>query len=45
VQAKQVFSTYELLKRTNITRFLFGMRPLKKKPPATPAPRAEGTAA
>ena len=39
------FALYEILvKRTNLTRFLFGMRPLKKKPPAAPAPRAEGTA-
>jgi hypothetical protein len=28
---------YDLLvRRTNVTRFLFGMRPLKKKPPAAP---------
>jgi glucan biosynthesis protein C len=37
---------YDLLvRRTNVTRFLFGMRPLKKKPPEAPAPRPEGTAA
>ncbi|MFC2053396.1 acyltransferase family protein [Chloroflexota bacterium] len=36
---------YELLiRRFNIVRFFFGMRP-KKKPSATPAPRPEGTAA
>jgi glucan biosynthesis protein C len=36
---------YDLLvRRNNVTRFLFGMRP-KKKRPATPAPRPEGTAA
>ena len=36
---------YELLvRRFNVVRFFFGMRP-KKKPPATPAPLTEGTAA
>ncbi len=36
---------YDLLvRRINVTRFLFGMRP-KKKLPATPAPRPEGTTA
>jgi peptidoglycan/LPS O-acetylase OafA/YrhL len=31
---------YDLLvRRTNVTRFLFGMRPLKRKSPAEPAPR------
>jgi len=36
---------YEVfVRRFNVVRFLFGMRP-KKKPPATPAPRPEGTAA
>jgi glucan biosynthesis protein C len=36
---------YDLLvKRTNVTRFLFGMRP-KKKPPAAPALSPEETAA
>jgi glucan biosynthesis protein C len=36
---------YDLLvKRTNVTRFLFGMR-LKKKPPEAPAQSPEGTAA
>jgi glucan biosynthesis protein C len=33
---------YDLVvKQTNVTRFLFGMRPLKKKVPATPPPRAK----
>jgi hypothetical protein len=36
---------YELLvRRFNVVRFFFGMRP-KKKPSATPAPLTEGTAA
>ena len=36
---------YELLvRRFNIVRFFFGMRP-KKKPSEAPAPRPEGTAA
>jgi hypothetical protein len=36
---------YELLiRRFNIVRFFFGMRP-KKKPSETPAPRPEGSAA
>jgi hypothetical protein len=40
-----ILALYELLiKRVNAIRFLFGMRP-KKKPPAVPAPRPEGTAA
>jgi glucan biosynthesis protein C len=40
-----IMALYELLiKRVNAIRFLFGMRP-KKKPPAAPAPRPEGTAA
>ena len=34
------FALYEILvKRTNLTRFLFGMRPLKKKSPKSPATR------
>ena len=37
---------YDLLvKRTTVTRFLFGMRPLRRKPPEAPAARPEGTAA
>ena len=40
-----IMALYELLiRRHNIVRFFFGMRP-KKKPSATPAPRPEGTAA
>jgi peptidoglycan/LPS O-acetylase OafA/YrhL len=40
-----IMTLYELLiRRFNIVRFFFGMRP-KKKPSATPAPRPEGTAA
>jgi glucan biosynthesis protein C len=40
-----IMTLYELLiKRFNIVRFFFGMRP-RKKPPATPAPPPEGTAA
>jgi hypothetical protein len=36
---------YELfVRRFNIVRFFFGMRP-KKKPPATPVTRPEGTSA
>jgi hypothetical protein len=36
---------YELfVRRFNIVRFFFGMRP-KKKPSATPVPRPEGTCA
>jgi hypothetical protein len=36
---------YELLvRRLNVVRFFFGMRP-RKKTSATPAPRSEGTAA
>jgi hypothetical protein len=36
---------YELfVRRFNIVRFFFGMRP-KKKPPATTVPRPEGTSA
>ena len=38
-------AVYDLVvKRTNVTRFLFGMRPKKKRPEA-PAPRREETAA
>jgi peptidoglycan/LPS O-acetylase OafA/YrhL len=37
---------YDLLvKRTNVTRFLFGMRPLRKKLAETPTPRRGETAA
>jgi peptidoglycan/LPS O-acetylase OafA/YrhL len=40
-----IMGIYELLiRRFNIVRFFFGMRP-KKKPPAAPAPPPEGTAA
>lgn len=40
-----IMALYELLiRRHNIVRFFFGMRP-RKKPSATPAPRPEGTAA
>jgi glucan biosynthesis protein C len=40
-----IMALYELLvRRFNVVRFLFGMRP-KKKRPATPTPRPEGTAA
>jgi peptidoglycan/LPS O-acetylase OafA/YrhL len=37
---------YDLLvRRTNVTRFLFGMRPLKQKPPEAPSARLEESAA
>ena len=37
---------YDLLvRRTNVTRFLFVMRPLKKKSPEMPAPHPKDTAA
>jgi len=40
-----IMGLYELLiRRFNIVRFFFGMRP-KKKPSETPSPRPEGTAA
>jgi hypothetical protein len=40
-----IMTLYELLvRRFNVVRFFFGMRP-KRKPPATPAPRPEGSAA
>jgi len=40
-----IMGIYELfIRRFNIVRFFFGMRP-KKKSLATPAPRPEGTAA
>jgi len=40
-----IMALYELLvRRFNVLRFLFGMRP-KRKPPAAPAPRPEGAAA
>ena len=40
-----IMGIYELfIRRFNVVRFFFGMRP-KKKPSATPAPRPEGTAA
>jgi len=40
-----IMALYELLvRRFNVVRFLFGMRP-KKKRPATPTPRPEGSAA
>ena len=40
-----IMGIYELfIRRFNIVRFFFGMRP-KKKPSATPAPRPEGNAA
>ena len=40
-----IMTIYELLiRRFNIVRFFFGMRP-KKKPSTKPAPRPEGTAA
>jgi hypothetical protein len=40
-----IIAVYELLiRRFNIVRFFFGMRP-KKKPPESPALRSEGTAA
>jgi hypothetical protein len=39
-----IMGIYELfIRRFNIVRFFFGMRP-KKKPSPTPAPRPEGTA-
>ena len=40
-----IMALYEVfVRRFNVVRFFFGMRP-KKKPSATPAPRPEGTAA
>jgi len=40
-----IMALYEpLVRRFNVVRFFFGMRP-KKKPPAASAPRPEGTAA
>ena len=40
-----IMALYELLiRRFNIVRFFFGMRP-KKKPSAAPTPRPEGTTA
>ncbi len=45
VSFPSIMVLYELLvRRSNIVRFFFGMRP-KKNPSATPAPRPEGTAA